>query len=211
MLAPLGFVSRAAMSSDEAIVQCGTWFDLPASSQYTFLHSIHSNTDGASKASKNPSPSSGGQQTEVNGVTGPVSAASTTVVSADSHSNPLIESQVSHAGTDFPINHDYLLLKKLSGKPPSLQESIHVSNEEGLTTRVPSRPPLTAANLDTQERPMTALPSSDSAVASWLASGLNEHPLGAVDWSQLVASDPLAAEIEAATFVGPHGRARERR
>ncbi|KAM0693362.1 hypothetical protein Q7P36_006616 [Cladosporium allicinum] len=188
------------MSCGEAIVHCGTWVqphDCPRNTTAS-LHST-SNTVGASDSSKDLPASSGVQQPDLNGFVGPASAA--LIASADNVSNPATETQLPHTNGSPPASYES---KDLGDKSSSSQAYIYPSNKEGLTFRAPSGFPLTAASLEMHERAIPALPSNEGSVASWLASGTNEPPLGIIDWSQLVASDPLAAEIEAATVTGPH-------
>lgn len=202
------------MSRDEAIAQCGAWITLPTQSHDCLDDNIMSlrstTTEGVSSDTITAlSASSGAGQATYNRVAGPESAASTTSVTKDNASTSSKDTQASQTSNNLPTSHESVTTQNMGDEPLSSPAHIYPSNREGLTSRVSSGSTLTAANLGIHERAMPALPSSDSSVASWLASGMDEHPLGAVDWSRLVASDPLAAETEAVTVVGPHGQARK--
>jgi len=78
-----------------------------------------------------------------------------------------------------------------------IHTNMAASNGGRLTTLAPSGTQLTAVNLEIHDRTMSALASDDNPVAAWLNGVVTERPLSSLHWSRLVASDPLAADIEA--------------
>lgn len=146
------------------------------------------------------STSSGDEQTDIDRVTAPMSAAPATSVPASNVSMPSMDTLLSRGGTDHPIAHESVPSNETG---LSIRANFYASDHERLTAS--SGFPLIAANLEIHERAMPALASGVNSVAAWLDSIMDKCPLGALDWSQLVASDPLAAEIEAAGFTDTQG------
>jgi hypothetical protein len=205
-------VLNTAMSCDEEIAQCGAWSALPALSHDHLRNttaSPHStNTmDGSSDLSTDPSASPVDDQTNADRVFNPTSPASTTVVSGDIGSMYSMKTQLSDASADLLMDRDSVAFNEADSTTPLMQANTHAPNLEGLMHFTSPGPPLTTANLEAHERSMTASIRSDIPVASWLASSMGEYQPGDVVWSHLVASDPLAAEIEAAAGVNTHGQA----
>lgn len=156
---------------------------------------------GSSDLSTDPSVSSADEHTSADVVGSPTWSASTTAVSGDNVSTHSMETQFSDASTDIRVGHGSVSSKDIGSVSSPTQASTYASDHEGPTTLTSTDPPLTAANLMAHERTASALSSSDNSVASWLASGVDEHQIGCVAWSRLVASDPLAAAIETAVVV----------
>jgi hypothetical protein len=158
--------------------------------------------DGSSDLSTDPSISSADEHTSADRVADPSSPASTTAVSGDNASTHSMETQLSDASTDLRVGHGSVSSSDIGSVPPPTQADTHASDHDGPATSTPTGPPLTVANLMAHERTTSALSSSDHSVASWLASSMGDHQVGGVEWSQLVALDPLAAAIEAAVVDG---------
>jgi hypothetical protein len=192
------------MPCDELIAQCGAWVTLPAPS-YDYLLSgpFHSSntTDRSSDLNTAPPASSRDGQTDVDKVSYPMSQASTTALSGYKVTTHSTETQSSHAGAELSMDHGSVLSSDTGSMPLSIQANVETPDHEGLTTFTSSGPLLTAANLDSLATAMPAVASDDDIFATWLAMEADVRPLSDVQWSHLVASDPLAAEIEAATGI----------
>jgi hypothetical protein len=195
------------MACDELIAQCGAWATLPAPS-YDYLLSgpFHSSntTDRSSDLNTAPLASSRDGQTDVDRVSYPTSRASTTALSGDKATTHSTETQSSHAGAELSMDHGSVLSSDTSSMSLFIQANVDTPDREGLTTFTLSGPLLTAANLESQAMAMPAVASGDNTFATWLAMEADVRPLSDVPWSHLVASDPLAAEIEAATGIDTH-------
>jgi hypothetical protein len=195
------------MPCDELIVQCGAWATLPAQSyDYVLSGPSHSSnaTDRSSDLFMAPSASSGDEQTDVDRVADPTSQASTTALSGDNVSTHSTETQRSHADVDLSMDHGSMPSNGVDSIPLSMQGNVDASNHGGLMMPTSPGLPLTAANLGSQTRAMPAMAPVENTVAIWLAMEADERPLSHLHWSFLVASDPLAAEIEASTGVDTH-------
>jgi hypothetical protein len=199
------FYSHTAMSCDETIAQCGAWTTFPAQPYDCLLsgpsHSSNA-TDRSSDLFTAPSASSGDEETDVGRVADPTSQASTTALSGDNVSTHSTETQRSRA--DVGLSMDHGSMPGIDSMPLSMQGNVDASNHEGQMTITSPGHPLTAANLEAYEMTTSAVSSSYSSVALWLASGVDDSQSSIVSWSHLVASDSLAAEIEAATGIDTH-------
>ena len=194
------------MSCDEVIAQCGTWITSPAQSHDLLHHTTASPRsisimDGSSDLSADPSASSAYEHNNANGVFDPSSPASTTAVSGVNVSTYSLETQLSDASADLSVDHGSATSDDIGSAPLFTQANTYASDHQGLTSIAFTGPPLTTANLTAHEQRTSGRSSSHSSVALWLASGTDERRTGAADWSQLVASDPLAVAIETAVAV----------
>ena len=142
------------------------------------------------------------EQANANRITTPTSAALIAVVPADSVLTPPVELRLSRGGSILPVRHESAASNGMSS---SIQATIYASSRERLADLAPPGTQLIAINLEIHGRMTPALASSDDSVAWWLASVGDERRTGAFEWSQLVASDSLAAEIEAADGVDSQG------
>lgn len=222
------FGSPAIMSCEKAIVQCGAWSAMSTQSQSRIPDTVTSLypmdiADGSPDRFTAPPASSGDEQTNfdsvadptppgdkqtnVDSVAHPMPTALTTAVSEDtlSISSPASkETQPSQAGPGLLTSHELVTFNEISKMPQLMQAKLDTSNHESLTFLTSPGRPLTSANLTAHQNAISALVTGDNSVATWLATSLGERPLNDVDWSHLVASDPLAAEIEAAAGVATH-------
>lgn len=89
----------------------------------------------------------------------------------------------------------------------ALHVGVGTAGQDNSTSHFPRGDPLTAANLQALEGIIPPMDSQDSSVGLWLANMGGVHPLDDARWARLVATDPLAADIEAATGVGHHNEA----
>jgi hypothetical protein len=212
LISSLSLYPHTAMSCDKSVAQCGTWITLPAQSDdhlHTTTVSPHStNTmDVSSDPPRDPTISSADDHTNDDLVVSLASAASTTAVSGDNELGYSVEAQHSDTSTDLSTDQSSVPSDGIDDIPPRIPANVDACHREGPTTHTSTNPPLTTANLMAHEKTTSALPSSNSSVALWLTSGMEEHQTDADDWSRLVASDPLAAAIEAVVVVDSQGQA----